>query len=168
MTTAAAAPPRRAADRVPAVGLVLGGVASLQVGAAIARTLFDDVGAEGAVFLRIGFAAVVLLALWRPALRPHGRAELRLAVAFGLVLGAMNLCIYEAMARIPLGIAVTFEFVGPLGVAIAGSRRALDVLWVALAAAGIVLLSDGGTADSTGWASRSRWAPERSGPPTSC
>jgi inner membrane transporter RhtA len=147
VSTAAAAPPRRVTDRVPAVALVLGGVTSLQVGAAIGRTLFDDVGPAGAVLLRSGFAALALVALWRPTLRSHGTAELRLAVGFGLVLGAMNLCIYESIARIPLGIAVTLEFVGPLGVAIAGSRRALDALWVALAAAGILLLSNGGTSD---------------------
>jgi inner membrane transporter RhtA len=77
---------------------------------------------------------------------------LRAAIAFGLALGAMNLCIYQAMDRIPLGVAVTFEFIGPLGVAVAGSRRALDLLWALLAAAGIVLLADysGGSLDPAG------------------
>ena len=75
-----------------------------------------------------------------------------MAVAFGLALGAMNLCIYEAMDRIPLGVAVTFEFIGPLGVAVAGSRRPLDLVWVVLAAAGIAGLADysGGSLDPAG------------------
>ena len=135
-----------------AAGLVLLAVLSLQVGAAFAVQLFDDLGAAGAAFGRLAFAAVVLVALWRPRVRGHGAADLRVAIAFGLVLGGMNLCIYEAMDRIPLGIAVTFEFIGPLGVALAGSRRALQLLWVALAAIGIGLLADygGGSLDALG------------------
>jgi inner membrane transporter RhtA len=142
--------PRRAA--APAVGLVLLAVSSLQVGAAFAVELFDDLGPAGAAFGRLAFAAVVLVAIWRPRLRGHPRGDLGVAIAFGLALGAMNLCIYEAMDRIPLGVAVTFEFIGPLGVAVAGSRRALDALWVVLAAAGIALLADygGGSLDATG------------------
>lgn len=135
-----------------AVGLVLLAVSSLQVGAAFAVKLFDELGAAGAAFGRVAFAAVVLVALWRPQVRDRSAADLRLAVGFGLALGLMNLCIYEAMARIPLGIAVTFEFVGPLGVALAGSRRGLQLLWVALAAVGIGLLADygGGSLDALG------------------
>ncbi|MEA2291313.1 MAG: inner rane transporter RhtA [Solirubrobacteraceae bacterium] len=98
-------------------------------------------------------AAVVLLALWRPRVRGRPRADLRVAAAFGLVLGAMNVAIYESFARIPLGIAVTIEFAGPLGVAVALSRRRRDVLWVVLAAAGILLLADrggGGGLDALG------------------
>jgi inner membrane transporter RhtA len=102
--------------------------------------------------LQLALAAAVLVLVWRPCVRGHPPADLRTAVAFGLALGAMNLCIYEAMARIPLGVAVTFEFIGPLGVAFAGSRRPRDLLWVLLAAAGIVLLADygGGSLDATG------------------
>jgi inner membrane transporter RhtA len=122
-------------------------VASLQFGAGFAATLFDELGAGGAAFLRLAVAAVVLLALWRPRLRGRPGSELRVAVLFGLTLGAMNVCIYESFARIPLGIAVTIEFVGPLGVAVALSRRRLDALWVVLAAAGIVMLADGGGED---------------------
>ena len=98
------------------------------------------------------FAALILVAIWRPRLRGRPRGDVRVAVAFGLALGAMNLCIYEAMDRIPLGVAVTFEFIGPLGVAVVGSRRALDLLWVVLAAVGIVLLADygGGSLDAAG------------------
>jgi inner membrane transporter RhtA len=137
-------------ERGAAVGMVLAAAASLQVGAAFAVGLFDDVGPGGAVFLRLALAAAVLCALWRPPL-PHGR-ELRLVVAFGVALGLMNWSIYEAMDRIPLGVAVTIEFAGPLAVAVAGSRRPLDGLWIVLAAAGIVLLADpgGGSADAAG------------------
>jgi inner membrane transporter RhtA len=135
------------AERIPPTLLVLGGIASVQFGAAFAKTLFDEIGPGGTVFLRVAFAAIVLMAVWRPALHGRSRTEWRLLLAFGFVLVAMNLSYYESLNRIPLGIAVTFEFVGPLGVAVAGSRHALDLLWVALAAAGILLLSDFGTAD---------------------
>jgi inner membrane transporter RhtA len=123
---------------------VVGGVASTQAGAAVAKTLFDDVGATGTVLLRTAFAALVLLLLWRPRLAGHSRADLITAAAFGVALAAMNLTFYEALDRIPLGIAVTIEFVGPLAVAVGGSRRALDLLWVGLAATGILLLARGG------------------------
>jgi inner membrane transporter RhtA len=93
------------------------------------------------VFLRFGFAALVLLVLWRPSVGGHARGDFLTAGAFGLVLAAMNLTLYLALDRIPLGIAVTLEFVGPLGVAVAGSRRLLDLLWAVLAAAGILLLA---------------------------
>jgi inner membrane transporter RhtA len=134
--------------RPAAVGMVLAAAGSLQVGAAFAVTLFDDVGPAGAAFLRLAFAAVVLWAIWRPKLA----GDLRLAGAFGVALGLMNWFIYEAMDRIPLGVAVTIEFAGPLAVAVIGSRRALDAVWIALAAAGIVLLADpgGGSTDAAG------------------
>jgi inner membrane transporter RhtA len=138
---------------VPPTLLVLAAVASVQFGAALAKTLFDDLGAEGTVFVRTLAAALVLALIWRPRLAGHDQRDLGLAIAFGLVLAAMNLCFYASLDRIPLGIAVTFEFVGPLGVAVFGSRRPLDLLWVALAAAGILLLSDfggGGGLDGLG------------------
>ena len=84
----------------------------------------------------------MLLAVWRPRLRRHSRADVLTAVAFGLALGTMNWAIYSAMDRIPIGVAVTIEFAGPLGLAVALSRRALDLVWVALAAAGILLLTN--------------------------
>jgi len=138
--------------RPAAVAMVLAAAGSLQVGAAFAVTLFDDLGPGGAAFLRLLLAAVVLLALWRPRVRGHSMADLRIAAAFGLALGLMNWSIYEAMDRIPLGVAVTIEFWGPLAVAVVGSRRALDLLWVALAALGIVLLAGpgGGGIDAGG------------------
>jgi inner membrane transporter RhtA len=130
---------------VPPTLLVLASIASVQFGAAFAKTLFDELGAGGTVFLRTLVAAIVLGLIWRPRLAGHSRGELGLALVFGLVLAAMNFCFYSSIERIPLGIAVTFEFVGPLGVAVFGSRRPLDLLWVALAAAGILLLSDIGS-----------------------
>jgi inner membrane transporter RhtA len=93
--------------------------------------------------MRLVFASVVLLAIWRPRVRGRSRRDLLLAVVFGLVLAGMNLSFYEALHRIPLGIAVTIEFVGPLAVAVGGSRRPLDLVWVALAAGGIVALTRG-------------------------
>ena len=127
---------------MPAPALVLGAALSVQFGAALAKTLFDDAGPAGTVLLRAAFAAIVLLLLWRPRVERAGLAPLLL---FGVSLAGMNLAFYESIDRIPLGAAVTIEFSGPLLVAVAGSRRALDLVWVALAAAGILLLSAPGT-----------------------
>ena len=91
--------------------------------------------------LRVSLAAVLLVAAWRPHVRGHSRGELALAAAFGVTLAAMNLSFYESLARIPLGVAVTCEFVGPLAVAVIGSRRRLDLVWCLLAAGGILLLA---------------------------
>ena len=126
---------------VPPTALVMLSIFSVQFGAAIAKNLFDSLGPGGTVFLRIAFAALVLLILVRPKLGGHDRRAYLLAGLFGLALALMNLSFYQAIDRIPLGVAVTLEFVGPLGVAVAGSRRVLDVLWVLLAAAGILLLA---------------------------
>jgi inner membrane transporter RhtA len=134
--------------------MVLGAAVSVQFGAALAATLFDDLGAAGTSALRVGLAAVFLLAAWRPRVRGVAAADLRLAAALGLSLGVMNLAFYEALVRVPLGIAVTIEFAGPLGVAVVLSHRRLDLVWVALAATGILLLADpgGGSLDGTGLA----------------
>lgn len=129
--------------RAPSPVLVLGGIASVQFGSALATTLFHRIGPGGAVLLRLLTASIVLLAIWRPRVRGVGRRELLLAALFGLVLAAMNLSFYAAIHRIPLGIGVTLEFIGPLTVAVAGSRRRLDFAWVALAAGGIVALTRG-------------------------
>jgi inner membrane transporter RhtA len=131
--------------RAPSGGLVLSAIASVQFGSAIAATLFARIGPAGAVTLRLVTATVVLAALWRPRLRGRPLRELLLAATFGLVLAGMNLSFYEALHRIPLGIAVTIEFIGPLAVAVAGSRRPTDLVWVALAAAGILDLTNGAT-----------------------
>ena len=126
---------------VPPTALVMLSIFSVQLGAAVAKTLFDSLGPGGTVFLRIAFAALVLLLLVRPKLGGHDRAGYLIAGLFGLALAGMNFSIYLAIDRIPLGVAVTLEFVGPLGVAVAGSRRVLDLLWVVLATSGILLLA---------------------------
>ena len=138
--------------RATSIALVLGSIVSVQSGAAAATTLFGRVGPAGAVLLRTVFAAVALGLLWRPSVHGHSRRELRLVAGLGLALAAMNLSFYASLDRIPLGIAVTFEFVGPLGVAIARSHRPGDLVWVGLAAAGIALLSPGigGSIDALG------------------
>lgn len=120
---------------------MLGAVASVQFGSAVAATLFSRIGPAGTVFERAAFGAVVLLAITRPRLRGRPARELGLIAVFGLALGGMNLSFYEALHRIPLGIAVAIEFVGPLGVAVAGSRRRVDLVWVFLAVGGIVALT---------------------------
>lgn len=125
------------------MALVVGAIISVQSGSALATTLFDDLGPAGTVFLRSLFAAFVLAALWRPSYRGQSREAMRIAALFGLSLAGMNLCFYEALDRLPLGIAVTLEFVGPLGVAVISTRKAVDLVWAGLAAAGIVLLSGG-------------------------
>ena len=131
----------------------MGAVVSTQVGSAFAKGLFDDLGPGGTTFVRVAFAAVLLAVVARPSVAGRSRADLATAAAFGLTLAAMNLCFYEAIDRIPLGIAVTIEFLGPLGVAVALSRRRLDLAWVALAAIGIALFADrgeGGSLDTVG------------------
>jgi inner membrane transporter RhtA len=125
----------------PPTALVIFPIISVQLGAAVAKSLFDSLGPGGTVFLRIAFAALVLFLLVRPKLGGHDRAGYLVAGLFGLTLAGMNFSLYLAFDRIPLGVAVTLEFVGPLGVAVAGSRRLLDLLWVVLAAAGILLLA---------------------------
>ncbi len=124
--------------------LVIGAIASVQSGAAIATKLFPAVGAGGAVFLRLGVSAVLVCLLVRPKVRERTRGDLILGVGFGVVLAAMNALFYLSLARIPLGVAVTVEFLGPLALAIGGSRRLLDGLWGALAGLGVVLLTSGG------------------------
>jgi inner membrane transporter RhtA len=130
-------------SRVPSPALVLGAIGSIQFGAALATTLFARLGPAGAVVERLVTATIVLLIVWRPRVRGRTRRELMLAGLFGLILGAMNLTFYEALHRIPLGIAVTIEMVGPLAVAVGGSRRARELVWVALAAVGILALTRG-------------------------
>jgi inner membrane transporter RhtA len=123
--------------------MVLTSIVSVQCGAALATGLFDQVGPEGVVFLRSAFAAAILLAFARPGIEEIRRAGFRQVFLFALTFAGMNCFFYAAIARIPLGTAVTLEFVGPLGVAILGSRRRIDLLWALMAAAGIALLSDG-------------------------
>jgi inner membrane transporter RhtA len=113
---------------------------SVQWGAALAKGLFASVGVAGATALRLTLASLMLAVVWRPwRLRPRA-GELRMILIYGASMGIMNLLFYAALERIPLGIAVALEFTGPLGVAIAASHRAVDFLWIALAAVGIVAL----------------------------
>lgn len=133
----------RGLGSVPPPALVLAGIVSVQVGATLAKQLFGVIGAFGAVSLRLGFGAAVLLLVWRPSFRLSRRALLAV-LSYGGVLAAMNLSFYQAIFRIPLGIAVTIEFLGPLTVALLGSRRLLDVLWAGFAAGGVALLTEGG------------------------
>jgi inner membrane transporter RhtA len=132
----------RTLGAIPPPAQVLVGIVSVQVGAAVAKQLLGAVGSAGTVALRLFFAALVLLAVWRPSVKMDRRTW-AVVVGFGVVLGVMNLCFYMALAHIPLGIVVTIEFLGPLTVAIAGSRRWLDGLWALLAAGGVVLLTEG-------------------------
>ena len=141
-------------DARTGVLLVVAATSVIQFGAAFARTLFDELGAGGTVFLRLAFAALVMVAVRRPAWRGRPWGDMRLVLAFGVVLGVMNWSFYESIDRIPLGVAVTLEMVGPLGVAVYGSRRALDGVWISLAAAGVLLLArpweGGGDLDAFG------------------
>ncbi len=133
--------------------VVFTGIISIQVGAGLAGRLFGQVGPAGMAGLRLWWAALILAAVGGRAVAKvvagliSSRAwrDLAVALAFGFVLAAMNFSIYQSFARIPLGVAVTIEFLGPLVVAVISSRRLLDILWVALAAAGVLLLTRGGT-----------------------
>jgi inner membrane transporter RhtA len=129
------------ADFIPPHVLVFLSIISVQLGASLAKKLFPAIGSGGTVFLRLAFGAIILLLFWRPRLRSYTRSEAMLVGLFGLTIAVMNASFYAAIARIPLGIAVTLEFIGPLGVAVAASRRVRDLLWVVLAAAGILLLA---------------------------
>ena len=133
---------RRAAVRPPpAPGLLLLAMVLFQIGSTVAKDMFSAVGPDATVFMRLTFGAAALLLVWRPRLRGHTRQEYGLIGLYGLLLVVMYLAFFAALARLPLGVAVTVEFVGPLGVAVAGSRRRLDLLWAAFAAAGILLLA---------------------------
>jgi inner membrane transporter RhtA len=113
---------------------------SIQGGAALAKTLFATLGAEGASTLRIGFAALVLLALWQPWRRLGAIKDIRAIALYGAFLGSMNLMFYLALERISLGLAVTLEFTGPLTIAFFASRKRVDFIWAILAALGIILI----------------------------
>jgi inner membrane transporter RhtA len=119
---------------------VIGAMSSLAIGTSIAKSIFPTLGAAGVTFLRAAFAAVILAAVWRPWRRTVPPGDWPTLIGYGASIGAMNLLFYEAVARVPFGIAVAFEFCGPLAVAVFASRRVLDFTWVALAAAGLSLL----------------------------
>jgi inner membrane transporter RhtA len=129
-----------AGTQAQAVWLVIGGIVSVQVGAAIAKDLFPLIPPTAMVWLRLLTSALILVAIARPRLRGRSAADWRMALGFGVSLVTMNWAIYQSFARIPLGIAVTIEFLGPLTVAVLGSRRPRDLLWVLLAGAGVATL----------------------------
>jgi len=131
------------AARLSPVWLVLIGIMSVQFGAAVSKGQFDEIPPIGMVLLRLLTSSLILLALARPQLDGRTGADWRPVLALGLALGAMNWAFYESFARIPLGVAVTIEFIGPLAVAALGSRRPRDLVWVGLAALGIVLFGAG-------------------------
>ena len=137
---------------MPPVPAILGAIVSVQAGAALAKGLFPALGPIGTVGLRVVLSAVMLMAVFRPRLRALSAAQWRAVIPYGLVLGTMNIFFYLSLSRIPLGVAVAVEFVGPLGVAVFGSRRAVDIAWVVLAAAGIALITpwSGGGTDAVG------------------
>ncbi|WP_149548677.1 EamA family transporter [Streptomyces marokkonensis] len=159
MTTPSAATPSTAPGAAPAstpagvprgrgslgpVGLVLAGGISVQFGGALAVTLMPRAGALGVVSLRLLVAALVLMALCRPGLRGHSRADWSTVIVFGVAMAAMNGLFYQSVARIPLGPAVTLEVLGPLTLSVLASRRAVNIVWAALALAGVFLLGGGG------------------------
>jgi inner membrane transporter RhtA len=131
---------KRSSDNVPAPLLVVAAIASVQTGSAVARTLFGDLGATGVTLLRLGIASVTLLVVLRPALRTWSGASWRAAAVLGLVMASMNTAFYLSLRTVPLGVAVTVEFIGPLTLALVQTRRLLDLLWAVLAALGVVLL----------------------------
>ncbi|GAA1162174.1 EamA family transporter [Nocardioides aquiterrae] len=125
---------------VSPVWLVLIGILSVQFGASVAKSTFDQAGPTTVVWLRLATSALLLVAVARPVLRGRSREDWYVVLGFGVSLGVMNWSFYQAFARIPLGVAVTLEFLGPLTLAVVLSRRLRDLLWVALAGLGIALL----------------------------
>ncbi|MFG1946646.1 DMT family transporter [Nonomuraea sp. NPDC048826] len=142
---------RTAADSIPPSGLVLLAIFSVQLGAGFAKQLFAALPPSAVVFLRIALGALVIGALARPRLRGLRGRDWAVGIGFGVTLALMNLTFYEALSRLPMGVAVAVEFLGPLGVAVAASRRRLDLLWVGLAGAGVVLLAPWGETGSASW-----------------
>ena len=126
---------------IPPLPAVLLAIISVQSGAAIAKGLFPAIGAAGTASLRIGISAIILLIAYRPNFKKISISQWKAVIPYGLCLGAMNIVFYFSIERIPIGLAVTLEFIGPLLVAIFGSKRFIDFLWILLAGAGIVLIA---------------------------
>jgi inner membrane transporter RhtA len=127
-------------DRVPAPLLVLTAILSVQVGSSLAKQLFDDLGAAGVTLLRLGLAAALLVVVLRPKVRRWTRASWSAALLLGGAMAGMNLTFYLSLRTVPLGVAVTVEFLGPLLLALVQTRRKVDLVWAALAAGGVALL----------------------------
>jgi inner membrane transporter RhtA len=122
------------------IAVLIVAIVCFQAGAALAKGLFPAVGASGAAALRLALAAIMLLVVWRPWRMRLSAREVRVIVIYGLALGWMNFFFYLSLRSIPLGIAVALEFTGPLGLAMASSRRAIDFLWILMAALGLLAL----------------------------
>ncbi len=120
---------------------LMGSMASIHTGAALAQSLFPKVGAEGATALRVGLAAVILLAIRRPSPRGLTPGQWRMILLYGVALGAMNLLFYQSLRTVPLGVAVAVEFTGPLLLSACSHRSKLDIVWVLLAGAGFLALA---------------------------
>jgi inner membrane transporter RhtA len=149
------------------LGSILGAIVSVQGGAALAKGLFPALGPVGTVGLRVVLSAIMLMAAFRPRLRGMTAAQWRAVIPYGVVLGTMNILFYLSLSRIPLGVAVTVEFVGPLGVALFGSRRAVisrgSSWWRPVSRSSC----RGRAAERTCSVSCSHWPPARAGPPKS-
>ncbi|WP_110670182.1 threonine/homoserine exporter RhtA [Salinicola halophilus] len=126
--------------RVWPVAMLIVAMVSIQSGASLAQSLFPTIGATGATSIRLILASIMLLAVFRPWRRPIAKSAWKTLIVYGVSLGAMNFLLYQAIQTVPLGIAVALEFTGPLAVAVFSSRRRLDLLWVALAVAGLAML----------------------------
>lgn len=131
---------RSAAEAIPSTWLVLLAIVSVQTGAGVAKGLFEQLPPTAVVWLRLLTSAILLVALVRPVLRARTRGDWMVVIGYGTALALMNAFIYQAFARIPLGIAVTIEYLGPLMIAVLGSRRRVDLLWAGLAGLGVAAL----------------------------
>ena len=136
-----AATPAQTGSALAPLLAVAGSIISVNFGAAYAKGLFPLVGSAGVTAVRVGLAAILLLAFWRPWRAPLARRDIANVVVYGLMLGFMNLLIYAAFARIPIGIAIAIEVIGPLAVVVLSSRHLRDFAWVACAAGGLYLLA---------------------------
>lgn len=140
----------RNATLIP-IGALLLALSSFSFGASIAKGIFPVIGPEGATALRLVVSAIILTATFRPW-RFDLRKDARALLAYGVTLGTMNLTFYKALETIPIGIAIAIEFMGPLGLALATSRRRIDLLWIALAVTGLALLLPvGGVSTALNW-----------------
>jgi inner membrane transporter RhtA len=141
---------RQRTDTVAApIAVLIAAMFCFQLGAVVAKGLFPAVGAAGTTALRLGLAALMLLAVWRPWRLRLQRREMRVILAYGVALGCMNFCFYLSLRSIPLGIAVALEFGGPLALAMAASRRAVDFVWILMAALGLLALLPMGLGSKT-------------------
>ncbi|EHH67056.1 EamA family transporter [Gluconobacter morbifer] len=132
--------PHERHDQLKAVGCLIGGISSFQIGASLAKGLFPYFGPTGMVGLRVCLAAVILLCIWRPTRGTLTTERLKLLIPYGASVAIMNFCFYVALVRLPLGIVVALEFTGPLTLALTGSRRWLDLCWTLFVIAGLYLL----------------------------